>query len=306
VSPDLVIVGAGPAGVAAALWAKSLGLSARVLEAEGTAGGQLHHVHQPLANLPGATGGDGPALARTLAEELAAAGIDVRYGHAAQALEPHVPAVRTADGVRHAAGAVLIVTGVRRRRLEVPGEREYEGRGVSASATQDRARFAGEEMVVAGGGDGAYENALLLADVGCAVTLAVRGTPRARREFRERVAASPRIEVLEGTQVIGVLGGVSGQERVRAVRLEGPRGTFEQPAAGLVVKIGVIPNTEWCAPALELDGEAYLPVDEHFGTSRPRVWAAGDVTGPPLSGIAVAFGQGALAVHAIRSVLRAE
>jgi thioredoxin reductase (NADPH) len=302
VSPDLVIVGAGPAGVAAALWAKSLGLSARVLEAEGTAGGQLHHVHQPLANLPGATSGDGPTLARTLAGELAAAAIDVRYGSAAQALEPEVPAVRTADGVRHAAGAVLIVTGVRRRRLEVPGEREYEGRGVSASATQDRARFAGEEVVVAGGGDGAYENALLLADVGCAVTLAVRGTPRARREFRERVAGSPRIEVLEGTRVIGV----SGEERVRAVRLESPRGTFEQPAAGLVVKIGVVPNTEWCAPALELDAEAYLPVDEHFGTSRPRVWAAGDVPRPPLLGLAVAFGQGALAVHAIRSVLRGE
>jgi thioredoxin reductase (NADPH) len=306
VSLDLVIVGAGPAGVAAALWAKSLGLSARVLEAGDTAGGQLHHIHQPLANLPGATGGDGPALARTLADELAAAGIDVRYGHPAQALEPEVPAVRTADGTRHAAGAVLIVTGVRRRRLEVPGEREYEGRGVSASATQDRARFAGEEVVVAGGGDAAYENALLLADVGCAVTLAVRGAPRARREFRERVAASPRIEVLEGTRVIGVLGAVAGEERVRAVRLEGPRGTFEQPAAGLVVKIGVVPNTEWCAASLELDPESYLSVDEHFGTSRPRVWAAGDVARPPLAGIAVAFGQGALAVHAIRLVLRGE
>lgn len=301
-SPDLVIVGAGPAGVAAALWAKSLGLSTRVLEAEATAGGQLHHVHQPLANLPGATGGDGPALARTLADELASAGIDVRYGHAAQALEPEVPAVRSADGTRHVAGAVLIVTGVRRRRLEVPGEREYEGRGVSASATQDRARFAGEEVVVVGGGDGAYENALLLADVGCAVTLVVRGAPRARREFRDRVAASPRIEVLEGTRVVAV----AGEERVRAVRLEGPRGTFEQPAAGLVVKIGVVPNTEWCASALELDADAYLSVDEHFGTSRPRVWAAGDVARPPLSGIAVAFGQGALAVHAIRSVLRGE
>ena len=301
-SPDLVIVGAGPAGVAAALWAKSFGLSARMLESEVTAGGQLHHVHQPLANLPGATGGDGPALARILADELEAAAFDVRYGQTARALEPHVPAVRTADGTLHAAGAVLIATGVRRRRLEVPGEREYEGRGVSASATQDRARFAGEEVVVAGGGDGAYENALLLADVGCTVTLAVRGAPRARREFRERVAATQRIEVLEATRVVGVVG----EELLRAVQLEGPRGTFEQPAAGLVVKIGVVPNTEWCAESLEKDAEGYLPVDEHFGTSRPRVWAAGDVVRPPLSAIAVAFSQGALAVHAIRSVLRGE
>jgi thioredoxin reductase (NADPH) len=302
VSIELVIVGAGPAGVSAALWARSFGLATCVIEAERTAGGQLHHVHQRLANLPGAGGADGPGLARSLAGELAAAGVDVRYGSAAVTLEPEAPAVHTADRERHAARAVLIATGVRRRRLEVPGERDLEGRGVSWSATQDRARFAGEEVVVAGGGDAAYENAWLLSEVGCHVTLAVRGSPSARQEFRERVASSPRIEVMTATRVTGVVG----EDRVRAVRLEGPRGTFELPAAGLVVKVGVIPNTEWCAASLERDADGYLPVDEHFGTMQPRVWAAGDVAHPPLSGIAVAMGQGALAVHTIRTVLRGD
>lgn len=301
-NPDLVIVGAGPAGVSAALWGRSFGLSILVLESERTAGGQLRHIHHAVANLAGTGGGDGSTLAKAMADDLEAAGIEVRYGAAAGKLEPAAPAVHTADGARIAAGAVLVVTGVRRRRLEVPGERALEGRGVSWSATQDRLRFAGEEVVVVGGGDGAFENAWLLAEVGCAVTLAVRGVPRARREFRERVAANPRIEVLGETRVTAVLG----EERVRAVRLASPRGEFELPAAGLVVKAGMLPNTEWCAAGIECDPEGYLPVDEQFGTSHPSVWAAGDVARPPLAGIAVALGHGALAVTAIRAALRGD
>jgi len=301
-TPDLLVVGAGPAGAAAALWARTLGLATQVLEARATPGGQLHHIHFRPANLPGLMDGHGPEVAAALAAQLESAGIAVRCRAAAAALEPGVPAVRTADGARHEALAVLIATGVRRRRLEVPGEREFEGRGVSWSATQDRAGFAGEEVVVAGGGDGAFENALLLTEVGCRVTLVVRGASRARREFRARVAAEPRIEVLEGTRVLAV----RGDDRVRAVRLQGPRGEFDLPAAGLIVKAGVVPNTDWCRGSLETDAEGFVQVDAEFGTSRPRVWAAGDVTHPPLSGIAVALGQGALAAAAIRNVLRGD
>ena len=299
-TPDLLIVGAGPAGTSAALWARTLGLSTRVLESSPAPGGQLHQIHFRPENLAGAAPGNGPAIAAAFGEQLAAAGIEVRCGVSATGLDPAVPAVLTAGGERLAALAVLVATGVRRRRLDVPGERELEGRGVSWSATQDRARFAGEEVVVAGGGDGAFENALLLAEVGCHVTLAVRRASRARREFLGRVAAERRIEVLQGTRVIGVLG----DERVRSVRLAGSRGEFELPAAGLIVKIGVIPNTEWCAGALEVDAEGYLMVDDQCGTSRPRVWAAGDVTRPALAGIAVALGQGALAASAVRAMLR--
>jgi len=302
VSHELVIVGGGPAGVSAALWARSLGLTALVLEGEARAGGQLHHIHFPLANLPGVAGRDGPALAATLVAQLDGAGIEVRYESLAVELDPESPAVRTAAGDRFPASAVLVATGVRRRRLDVPGEAALEGRGVSWSATQDRARFAGQEVVVVGGGDGAYENALLLVEVGCTVTLVVRGRPRARGDFRRRVAACPGIEVLEGMHVTAVLG----EERVRAVRLEGPRGALERSAAGLVVKVGVIPNSEWCAKVLDHDRDGYILVDRRSATSRPRVWAAGDVTGPSPAAVAVAIGHGALAGAAIRATLRGD
>ena len=304
----LIVVGAGLGGVSAALWARTLGFDVVVLESGPTAGGQLHRVHFRPVNFASHVEGEGPALAARLAEQLVEAGVSVRYGATATALEVGAtatalevgaPAVRSATGERLEADAVLIATGVRRRRLDVPGDRELDGRGVSYSATQDRTRFAGEEVVVVGGGDAAFENALLLADVSCKVTIVVRGHPRARREFRERVAAERRIEVLDQTRVVAV----EGDERARAVRLEGPGGTFELPTAGVVVKIGVVPNTEWCAAAAERDPDGYLRVDGEFRTSHERAWAVGDVTRPRVFGMAVAVGQGALAMAGIRRVL---
>jgi thioredoxin reductase (NADPH) len=298
-APDLLVVGAGPAGVSAALWARSLELSVRVLEAGGEAGGQLHLVHFEPANFAGAASGPGPALASRLQRQLEACGADVRWRTPAESLESGAVATVRAGGARHEARAVLIATGARRRTLEVPGERELEGRGVSYSATQDRDRFAGEDVLVVGGGDAAYENALILADVGSRVTLAVRGAPRARRRFRDAVAAEPRIEVLEDTRVTAFDGG----DRLRVARLEGTRGAWELPVAGVVIKAGIVPNTEWCGDGLELDDEGWIRVDDRHGTSHPRVWAAGDVTRPEPLGISVATGQAAQAVAALRAAL---
>jgi len=299
VTPELLVIGAGPCGVSAALWARSLGLSVEVLEREEAAGGQLRSVHFRPQNFAGSLEGDGPALAARLARQLDEAGIEMRRGEAA-ALERAAAVVRTAAGERIEAAAVLIATGVRRRRLDVPGERELEGRGVSYSATQDRTRFAGEDVVVVGGGDAAFENALLLAGVGCRVTLVVRGAVRARNDFRARVAAEPHIELLEQVRVAAI----EGERSVGAVRIEGERGNFTLETAGVVVKIGVLPNTEWCRGAVELDPEGYVLVEGDLSTSHPHAWAAGDVTRPPLFGMAVAAGQGALAVASIRGVLR--
>ena len=301
---EVLIVGAGPAGVSAALAAHALGLEPRIIESAPAAGGQLLHVHFHPADLAGLPDGDGPAIAASMARQLADARIATRWGTAAAALRsgraPGTrPAVIVAGGERVEAEAVLIATGVRRRRLEIPGERELEDRGVSYSATRDRAQFAGHHVVVAGGGDAAYENALLLTAVGCTVTLAVRRAPRARAEFRARVAADPRIDVRKRTRVTAAIGGA----RLEAVRLAGPSGEEEVYAAGLVIKIGVIPNTEWCRRTLAQDAEGFLEVDATLAASRPRVWVAGDVTRPARLSIAVAIGQGALAAAAIRAAL---
>lgn len=301
VEREVVIVGAGPAGVSAALWARARNLEPMLLEAADAAGGQLAVVHfHPREHLGWLTG-DGPALAQAMARQVAEAGIPLRTSAAVEGFDAGEGVVlRLAGGERVAARAVIVATGARRRRLEVPGERELEGRGVSFSATHDRAELAGRDVVVVGGGDAAFENALILAATGGTITIVARADVRARREFRERAAAEPRLAVREHARVVAVLG----DERVRAVRIEDATGAHEIACEAVVVKIGVLPNTEWCAGALDCDADGYVRVDSAFATSRAGVWAAGDVVRPELLGVAVAAGHGALAVAAIRAALR--
>jgi thioredoxin reductase (NADPH) len=307
VAAELVVIGAGPAGVSAALWARSRDLDALVLEAGVAPGGQLHHVHFHPRELPGIPAGPGPALADVYARQLAEARVPVRYGVRVARLEAAGGpgggvALATEAGERIGTRAALVVTGARRRRLGVPGERELEGRGVSYSATRDRGFLAGKRVAVVGGGDAAYENALILAGAGCDVTLVVRGEPRARREFRERVAGEPRIRTLGDTRVTAMEGG----DALRGLLLLGPRGAQTLPVEGVVIKIGELPNSEWCRGSVELDPDGFVRVDARYRTSLAGVWAAGDVIRPALPSIAVAIGTAALAVADIRATLRGD
>ena len=300
---ELVIVGAGPAGVSAALRARVLDLDPLVLESAPGPGGQLAHVHFEPHDIAGGVAGDGNAISREYARQLAERGIDVRYAAEARALEAaNEPALSLSDGERVEAVAMLVATGVRRRRLEVPGERELEDRGVSYSATRDRDALAGRVVAVVGGGDAACENALLLADAGSDVTLVARAELSARREFRDRVRASRRVRVVEHARVLEVLGA----NAVTGLRLAGPGGESRLDCTGVVIKVGVEPNTEWCRDALPCDPQGYVNVDAALATRMPRVWAAGDVVRPPRMSVAGALGSGALAAASIRRALRGE
>ncbi len=303
-SADVIVVGAGPAGVSAALWARSLLLTPEVLESAAAPGGQLAHIHFHPLDLAGVPGGDGAAIAGVLAQQLAAGRITLRTTSPAIALEGggevNSPRVVTEDGVVHEGDAVLVASGVRRRTLDIPGEKEFDGRGVSYSASRDRALFANRRVVVVGGGDAAFENAMLLTDVGATVALVMRDLPRARHEFLERVSLDPRIELIPAARVTAIRGG----DWVNAVRIESEDRAFERPVDGIVIKVGVIPNTEWCKGALDLDPEGFVMVDATLRASKPRVWAAGDVTRPAVPSLATAIGQGAQAMGAIRALLR--
>ncbi len=299
---ELLIVGAGPSGVSAALWSRTLGLGARLLESGVRIGGQLHLIHFHPLEIPGVGAGDGPAIAAICERQLAEAGIEVRTGSRAVLLERAQGLgwrVHTASGETHDAHAVLVATGLSRRRLDVPGEVEFDDRGVSYSARRDRERLAGGDVVVVGGGDGAYENALLLAEVGCRVTVLVRDEVRARPMFRERVAAEPRVTVVRDARVVGL----EGRERLEVVRYQREGRTVDQPATAIVIKIGMDPNTEWCS-VLVRDPDGYVVADARGRTSAGGVWVAGDVARPRLPSVSTAQGSGAVAAADIHAALR--
>jgi thioredoxin reductase len=128
-----------------------------------------------------------------------------------------------------------------------------------------------------------------------------RSVPRARADFRARVAQEPRIEVLEHARVTSILG----SRRVEGVRIENRGGAAEREAGGVVVKVGMMPNTEWCAGRVELDLGGHVRVDDSLRTRATRVWAAGDCAGPSRPSIAAAIGQGATALASIFGVLQA-
>ena len=302
--PDLAIVGAGPAGMTAALAARGAGLAVELIESAVEPGGQLRRIYGRVRGVPGdgpeasAPHRDGATLALALSARLASAGLAPRTGTSASGLvpDPHRPAITLAGGVPLAARAVLIASGLRPRTLGVPGEGLD---GVSTSATRDRALFAGQPVVVAGGGDAAYENALLLAEAGCRVTLVVRGEPRARSEFRRRVADTDAITVLARTRVVEIVG----PGRVTGVRVAGPAGEVPIEARGVFVKVGSLPNTEWCRLGVACDEEGYVRVDGRGATSAPGCWAAGDVIRPAALTLEEAAASATRAAAAITETL---
>src|SRR5262249_53429013 len=242
-----------------------------VLEMADGPGGQLLHVYFEPREIAGSLPGDGAAIAAAYRGQLERSGVAVRYGTQVRSLEVGpTPELVLATGDRVAARALLVATGARRRRLEVPGARELEDKGVTYSATRDRDVLAGRVVGVLGGGDAACENALNLADAGCDVTLIARAGLRARREVRERVAGASRVRVLEHTRVLEVVGG----RWVTGLRLAGPAGESRFECSAVVVKLGVVPNSEWCRAALPHDEAGYLRVDGAFATPVPGVWAA--------------------------------
>src|SRR5262245_29918954 len=153
----VLVVGAGPAGLSAALWCRSLGLETLVLEASARAGGQLHSIYSRVENYAGLRG-TGADLAAAI--EAQASQLDVRFGAEARSLDRERDEVTLQDGTREHGDGIVIATGTRRRALGVPGEAALRGRGVSVSATRDRERYRGRPVIVVGGGDAAFENAL--------------------------------------------------------------------------------------------------------------------------------------------------
>ena len=299
---DVIIIGAGPAGLSAAFWCDELGLDTLVLEQAEQIGGQLHRVYNPIENYLGIKARNGAELLELFSRDVDAAEFDLWTGTAIDSIDLRAKRISLRSGETLQAISIIIATGVRARELGIPGEKEFAGKGMIESGTRDRDLFAGKDVCVIGGGDAAVENALLLAESCPTVTLVHRGKKlRARREFAERVQPNNRITVFTESVVTRIMG----DTEVEAVEIQRKGGLkpFQLAVRGVLVRIGVEPNTDLFREQLRVDEKGYVGVNSEQETNVPMVFAAGDVSNPLAPTISGATGAGTTAAKVIAARL---
>ncbi|MDR7522366.1 MAG: thioredoxin-disulfide reductase [Armatimonadota bacterium] len=272
----IVILGGGPAGLTAAIYAARANLAPLVVEGA-EAGGQLM-LTTLVENYPGFEDGImGPALMQAMRNQAERVGVEFITEDATAVNFRQRPfEITTQSGQRLEARAVIVATGASARLLGIPGEQRLMGRGVSTCATCDGFFFRNRDVIVVGGGDSAMEEALYLANLAKSVTVVHRRDRlRASKIMQQRAFAHARIGFLWDTVVEDILGDgvVSG---VRLMNLK-TRERSERPVDGVFVAIGHIPNTALFKGQLELDEQGYIKLRERSHTSIEGVFAAGDV-----------------------------
>lgn len=299
---DVLIIGAGPAGLSAALWCDQLGLDTLVLEHHAEVGGQLLSIYNPIPNYPGVDANHGREFLEKFSERTGEAEFDLWTDVEIASIDLKARRVVLRSGEELQSISIVIATGVRRRQLGVPGELEFAGRGIIESPTRDREKFAGLDVCVIGGGDAAAENALLLAEVCPTVTLVHRSKSlKARREFVEQLHGQHCITVFPESVVTRILG----NDKVEAVEIlrKDALKPFQMAVGGVVIRAGVEPNTELIHGQLELDAEGYVAVSSNQETNIENVFAIGDVANPLAPTISGATGAGATAAKVIAARL---
>ena len=299
---DVIILGAGPAGLTAAIYTGRAKLSTLVLEAAmvgGNAG-----IADIIENYPGFPEGiSGSELMARFKQQAENCGAEIRYDEALDIYPSSQGIVVETRLEKLTARAVLVATGARRRQLQVPGEEEFLGRGVSYCATCDGAFFRNSPVAVIGGGDSAVKEALYLADIASRVYLVPsREGFRARKALVERMHNNERI-ILKLNQVVDEIEG--DEYGVKQLLLkEVKSGQAEKlPVEGVFVSIGMVPAIGFLANRLQTDN-GYIVVDESLMTSMPGVFAAGDICSKKVRQVATAVGDGALAGAAITEYLK--
>lgn len=300
---DVIIIGAGPAGLSAALWCDELGLDTLVLEQREEIGGQLHSIHGPIENYPGVRAGNGQEFLTRFSERVKDADFDVWTNVEISNVNLKSKQVELRSGELLQSIFIIVATGVRRRALGIPGESEFAGRGVIESPTRDRELFAGKDVCVIGGGDAATENALLLAQVCPTVTLVHRNKKlKARREFVEQLQTLHCITIFPESRVTRILGNDT-VEAVEILRKDAIK-PFQMAVGGVAVRIGVEPNTGILREQVAVDERGYVLVNRNLETNMNNVFAIGDVSSPLSPTISTASGNGATAAKVIASRLQ--
>ena len=299
----IIIIGSGPAGLSAAIYAQRACLDTIVIEKNGISGGQVLNTWE-VDNYPGFPGVTGFELSRQFREHANKLGARVVQDEVVQVeLSGNVKKV-VCEEETYEARCVILASGAHHRTLEVPGEEELRGAGVSYCATCDGAFFRGRTVAVVGGGDAALEDAIFLARM-CEKVYIVhrRDKLRGAKRLQERLQALENIEFVWNSETVAI----EGNAQVEALRLRQTKTGEERrlDVDGVFIAVGIAPESELYAGQLELDEQGYIRADESGQASVPGVFAAGDVRTKALRQILTAASDGANCVASTERYLQA-
>ncbi len=299
---DVIIIGGGAAGLSAGLWCDDLGLNALLLESENEFGGQLLWTYNSIENHLGITAKNGRELLEVFLKHTENRRFIKHLQAKVKDVDVEKRIVFLVSGESFSAGSLIIATGVRRRKLNIAGEDDFMGKGMLRSGKLDKDSVKDKNVIIAGGGDAALENALILAETASKVFLVHRRSEfRARREFVVAAEKLANVEFLFDTS----LKKISGNEHIEKVEIENLK-TAESKVLSVeavLIRIGVEPNTEFLRGKIDLDENGYIKTDNLCAANVKGIYAVGDVSNPLAPTVSNAVGSGATAVKTISSWL---
>lgn len=302
---DVAIVGGGPAGLTAAIYAARARLKTLVIESLSVPGQAV--LTSDIENYPGFPEGlNGFDLIDRFKKQAEKSGAEFRTGDVTEIASEKIGTVPkwglslfSPRNDKVPALSVIIASGARPKKLEVPGEDKFRGKGLSYCAVCDGPFFRGKNVVVVGGGDTAIEEAIFLTKFAERVTVIHRRERlRATKILEERASANKKIEFLWNSTVIGI----AGRSKVEALRIKNVKDGKEKdfPVDGVFIFVGYTPNTDFLKGAIKLDKNGYIEADAELSTSAKGVFAAGDARKKLLRQVVTATGDGAIAAFSAR------
>jgi len=286
---DLIIIGAGPAGITASVYAARKRINTLVIT--GNIGGQAAWSGD-IENYTGYQFITGPDLAAKFADHMRQYNIALIENEAVITIKKSGDVITvTTDKGSYDCRSLIIASGKRTRDLNVPGEKEYKNKGLTYCATCDGPLFSGKDVAVIGGGNSALDAALQLVNIANKVYIVNNVSSLGGDAImREKLEANPKVAILNNSQVKAVLG----DKFVKSIKVLTPEGEKELPVQGVFVEIGLIPNSEFAAD-IDKNKTGEIKVDSRNETSVPGIFAAGDVTDVPEKQIIIAAGEGSKA-----------
>ncbi|TKC19592.1 NAD(P)/FAD-dependent oxidoreductase [Robertmurraya kyonggiensis] len=301
---DVIIVGGGMAGISAAIWSNRLKLNHLLLESNHTPGGQLEQIFNQIIDYPGKIIENGKELQKSLIEQIHTLKCNISSNSVVTEIDSTNKTIHYfKDGNRLEASYqyLIIATGAKHRTLDIPGEKEMIERGEVYSATRHKDKFTNKQVAIVGGGDRAFEGAMLLANAGAKVVLIHRSTHfRARNTYKDEVLNHKNVEILTDATVTAIYG----ETRVERIEVKHDGTIRSIEVDGILIRIGNVPNSTLVKDIVQLDNQENIVVNKLGQTNIPFIFAIGDVCTPAAyCSISLSAGQGMITTKYISELL---